>query len=371
MKHPLLLFAVVLTLCVSCGSPSSRTKGSSISIDIPNAGDFTVLVANPVTEVKDQEQTDNCWCYSALSFLESEAIRKGGLAKEDYPDFSEMYLVSHSLRERAQKYVRLKGYLRLWSGSEPDDVLFHLVPDHGLVPQEVMDGWPRGGERIHEPLYAEVKALADSVMAVKGLTPADWLPTLDSILAAWLGPRPESFEWKGRTWTPAEYRDSFGLNENEYITFASFLHHPFYTAFPIEVHDNWRSDAVWNLPLDEFVAVLRDALGNGYTATCTADISEPGHDRQQRIFRVDTAPTQESRQTGFDNQSTTDDHAMHVFGLAEDAAGEPFFLIKDSYGPGGKGGYAFMSEPYLRAKCLTITLPRCAVPSSILRKLKE
>ena len=62
---------------------------------------------------------------------------------------------------------------------------------------------------------------------------------------------------------------------------------------------------------------------------------------------------------------------MHVFGLAEDAAGEPFFLIKDSYGPGGKGGYAFMSEPYLRAKCLTITLPRCAVPSSILRKLKE
>ena len=119
------------------------------------------------------------------------------------------------------------------------------------------------------------------------------------------------------------------------------------------------------------MAVLRDALENGYNATCTADISEPGHDRQQRIFRVDTAPTQESRQTGFDNQSTTDDHAMHVFGLAENTAGEPFFLIKDSYGPGGKGGYAFMSEPYLRAKCLTITLPRCAVPSSILRKLKE
>lgn len=364
MRYLTALTCTALILC-ACGTKTAKPTAAGETM-----GEFKVLVSNPITPVKNQYRTKNCWCYAGISFLESEAIRKNNLKEEDYPDFAEMFLVSNELRERAVKYVRLRGNLRLWSGSEPEDVVRHLMPTHGLVPQEVMDGWVREGERDHKPLYQEVKDYADSVMATKGNHFNEWLPGLEAVIDSYLGHCPETFEWKGRTWTPAQYRDSFGLNPDDYVSFTSFTHHPFYTQFPMEVMDNWRWDMAWNLPLDEFMNVLYGALENGYTAAFASDTSEPGYDRQRRIFNYDGIPTQESRQEDFDRRLTTDDHAIHFFGIAEGPGGMKYLMVKDSHGPKGDfGGLDFMSDTYCRAKCVQFMVHKDAVPKALRKKL--
>ena len=90
---------------------------------------FTTVVASPITSVKNQNSSSTCWAFSTISFLESEAIRINKIKNEaDYPDFSEMFIVSKSYQERADKYVRLDGNLTWGPGSEGDDVL-HVAKD--------------------------------------------------------------------------------------------------------------------------------------------------------------------------------------------------------------------------------------------------
>ena len=90
---------------------------------------FTVVKENPITSVKNQYRSSTCWCFSALGFLESEAIRIKNIKDTTlYPDFSEMFVVSHSYKDRAVKYVRTDGHINFAAGSEADDVL-HVIED--------------------------------------------------------------------------------------------------------------------------------------------------------------------------------------------------------------------------------------------------
>ena len=41
--------------------------------------EFTVIKENPITSIKDQNRSGTCWCYSALSFVESEILRTKGI----------------------------------------------------------------------------------------------------------------------------------------------------------------------------------------------------------------------------------------------------------------------------------------------------
>ena len=59
--------------------------------------EFTVIKENPVTSIKNQYRSGTCWCYSALSFIESEILRAKGIET----DLSEMFVVGKSYRDRA------------------------------------------------------------------------------------------------------------------------------------------------------------------------------------------------------------------------------------------------------------------------------
>ena len=63
---------------------------------------FTVVKENPITSVKNQNSSGTCWCFSTISFLESEVIRiKGIKDAAQYPDLSEMFVVGQSYKDRA------------------------------------------------------------------------------------------------------------------------------------------------------------------------------------------------------------------------------------------------------------------------------
>ena len=362
---------------------------------------FTTVKANPVTEVKNQNETGTCWCFATISFLESEAIKKG--APENL-DLSEMFVVSKSYTERAIKYIRLDGSLKFDAGSDVGDVLEVLESD-GLVPNSVMPGLNYGSEEhIHWELTEVLKGYLQAVVANpnKKLSTA-WLNGFNNILKAYLGEMPQKFTVDGKEYTPKSYAESLGLNKDEFISFTSFTHYPFYEKMVIDVPDNWRWTQSYNIPLDEMLEVMDYAIENGYTVGWVSDMSEKswgdiatvpdveanekaGADEARWIGiskaekdailynRNSPGPekqiNQEIRQIAYDNKQTTDDHAMHVYGIAKDQNGTKYYMVKNSWGNKGPyNGHNYASESYVRYKTMNILVNKAAVPAHILKKL--
>ena len=81
--------------------------------------------------------------------------------------------------------------------------------------------------------------------------------------------------------------------------------------------------------------------------------------------------TQEIRQAGYENFTTTDDHLMHVTGIVKDQNGTKYYVTKNSWGTGNSklNGYLNMSESYVKAKTIFIMVHKDAVPAAIRTKL--
>ena len=359
--------------------------------------EFTVVKQAPVTSVKNQYRSGTCWCYSALSFVESEIIRQKGIEV----DLSEMFVVNHAYFDRAVKYIRLDGKLGFSAGSSFGDV-FEVIKSYGIVPQNVYSGMNYGTEL---PVQGELDAVLEGFVKAlvtnpnRKLTPA-WKPAFQGILDAYLGEIPATFKAEEKAFNPLTYRDYLGFNTDDYINLTSFTHHPFYEPFIIEVCDNWRWGSAYNLPIEELMEVMYNAVENGYTIAWGADVSEKGFTRsgiatvpdfenkvtagsdQERWVgksetgKEESAPaeekviTQEMRQLAYDNKETTDDHGMHIYGLAKDQNGNPFFIVKNSWGKAGDyEGIWYASDAYVRYKTLNIVVHKDALPKSIKKKL--
>ena len=363
--------------------------------------EFTTVKENPITSIKNQYRSGTCWCFSALSFIESEILRTKGVEV----DLSEMFVVGKSYRDRAVKYVRLDGHLNFAAGSSFGDVL-HVIDDYGIVPQSEMQGLNYGSELPeHFELDAALKGYVDAIKSNpnRKLSTA-WINGFDGIVEAYFGEYPETFTVDGTEYTPESYRDFLGINYDDYVNITSFTHHPFYEPFVIEVCDNWRWDTAYNLPMDEMMEVMYNAIENGYTIAWGSDVSEKGFTRdglaampieekkaaagsdQERWVgkaneEAEAEPkkaelpkemtiTQEMRQEGYDRKTTTDDHGMHIYGLAKDQNGTNYFMVKNSWGEAGKyKGIWYASDPFVRYKTLNIVVHKDALPKHIAKKL--
>ena len=362
--------------------------------------EFTVVKENPVTSIKNQYRSGTCWCYSALSFIESEILRTKG----QEVDLSEMFVVGKSYHDRAVKYVRLDGHLNFAAGSSFGDVL-HVIEDYGIVPQEAYSGFNYGTEmpeqnELDAALLGYVRAIAQNPN--KKLTTA-WVNGFDGILNAYLGEVPETFAVNGTQYTPESYRDALGINADDYVNLTSFTHHPFYESFIIEVPDNWRWDGAYNLPIDELMEVMYNAIDKGYTIAWGSDVSEngftrdglavmpvekktasAGSDQERWVGKAADQPkeevkaelpqemviTQEMRQDGYDRKTTTDDHGMHIYGVAKDQNGTKYFMVKNSWGETGKyKGVWYASDSFVKYKTLNVVVHKDALPKNIAKKL--
>jgi bleomycin hydrolase len=76
------------------------------------------------------------------------------------------------------------------------------------------------------------------------------------------------------------------------------------------------------------------------------------------------------RQKAFDNYSTTDDHGMHIVGLAMDQNGKEYYIIKNSWGETNDyKGYLFMTKEYVKLKSTAIMVNKAAVPTDLAKKM--
>ncbi|MBO7396592.1 MAG: aminopeptidase [Bacteroidales bacterium] len=395
-----ILTAAAIALCCTAAL-NAQQRPAAPSYDY----EFTTVKENPVTSIKNQYRSGTCWCFSTISFLESEVIKAKNIKDTTlYPDLSEMFIVRKAYMDRAVKYVRLDGKLNMAAGSDFGDVL-DVIREHGVISQEAYSGLNYGYDLpVQGELDAVLKGYVEAVVKNpnRKLTPV-WPKGFNGILDAYMGEIPEKFSVNGVSYTPESYRDALGINPDEYVSLTSFTHHPFYTSFAIEVEDNWRWSQSWNVPLDEFMAIIDNAVNQGYTVAWGGDVSEigftrtglailydkdakasSGSDQERWVGKADDkaaadapkqAPaeidvTQELRQQWFDEKTSTDDHGMHLYGTAKDQNGVKYYLIKNSWGTSGKyKGVWYMSENYVKGKTLNIVVNRNAIPKDIRKKL--
>ena len=350
---------------------------------------FEVVTGVRTTPVKDQARTGTCWSFASSSFMETELLRMG----KEPVDLSEMFFVRMTYPQKVRNYVRLHGNTALGEGSLGGDV-FRAVREYGAVPESVYPGRRYGADRHdHGELIVLVRAAADALVERRELSPV-WPDAIDGILDAYLGKMPTEFVYDGKTYTPRSFADELGLRVDDYVELTSFSHHPYYDWFAVEVPDNWARNESYNVPLDELMGVIDHALERGYSVDWDGDVSERSfchgkgvavlplepwsardEKKRERVCAVPEAEvqvTQEVRQQGFDDYTSTDDHLMHLVGIARDREGTKYYLTKNSWGvTGAEDGFLYMSEAYVRAKTITIVVHREALPDGLTGRVAQ
>lgn len=366
---------------------------------------FTTVKENKITSIKDQNKSGTCWDYSTLSFFESEILKKTG---KEY-DLCEAFVANHTYMDRAVAAVRMHGDVSFSQGGAAEDPLY-CIKTYGICPEDAM---PAAGKLQGDSLnnfneffavmtpYVEAIAKGEH----KKLSPS-WKNGLQGIIDSYLGKCPETFKYEGKTYTPQSFAASLGLNWDDYVSITSYTHHPFYTSFAVEVQDNWRWAHSYNVKMDEMIEIIDNAINNGYTVMWGGDVSEEGFTRKGLAVAYDTkavqglagsdaarwlrlsksektekfdslgvnAPevevTQEMRQEAYDNWETTDDHGMHLFGIAKDQNGKEYYMIKNSWGKWGDyDGIWYMTKAFVKYKTMDFMVNKNAIPKDIRKKL--
>lgn len=355
---------------------------------------FTDVVRIRATPVKDQYSSGTCWSFATTSYIESELAR----ITHDTLDLSEMYFVRKSYEQKARNYVRRQGTANFGEGGQAHDVL-NVIATDGMMTEAQYSGLANGQTKpVHAEMEAVLKAMADALVKNPNgkLTP-DWFKAVSAVLDVYLGPLPAG---EAKVSTPK-------FDPADYVELTSYTHHPFYQPFILEIPDNWAYGSYYNVPLDDLIAVMNNALENGYTVDWDGDVSDKGFshrngvaivpdvalesatgterskwesipekERQKQFYTFEKPVpqkkvTQEMRQAAFDNYSATDDHLMHITGLTRDQEGTAYYITKNSWAAGSNsnGGYLNMSEPYVRLNTIAIMVHKSAIPKDIRKKL--
>ncbi len=323
-----------------------------------------------------QGLTGTCWCFSTTSFFESEIYR---LTKRQIK-LSEMFTVYWEYVEKARRFIRERGNSEFGEGSEANAVI-RIWKQYGIVPEDAYTGLKPGQPfHDHERLFAELNGYLQTIKTTNAWNEDQTLATVRDILNHYLGKPPESVRVDGDDMTPKEYLEKVvKLNLDEYVDFMSLMEKPYYQKAEYEVPDNWwHSKEYYNVPLDDFMGIIKQALRKGYTLCIGGDTSEPGYEGHTGVgviptFDIPPAYIDENaREFRFNNKTTTDDHGIHIVGFLE-KGGKVWFLIKDSAAGSRNNwhpGYYYYHEDYVKLKVMDAMVHRSAV-EDVLKKMQN
>ena len=393
---------MTLLALVALGVNAEEKKENKSNVNKPV---FTTIKENKITSIKNQNRSGTCWDYSTLSFLESEILKKTG---KTY-DLCEAFVANKTYLDRAIQVVRLHGDCQFAQGGSAYDPIYCLK-HYGICPEDAMPlpGTLYGDSlnnfnEFFDVMTPYVQAIAKSKTDKLS---TQWKVALQGILDAYLGTCPEKFNYQGKSYTPQTFAQSLGIDADDYVSFTSYTHHPFWTSFAVEVQDNWRNPHSWNVPLDDMMRIIDNAVMKGYTIAWGGDVSEDGFTRMGLAYSIDSkktqslsgsdmarwlkltkaekknvldslgckvpeiTATQKLRQERFDNWELTDDHGMLIYGIAKDQYGKEYYMVKNSWGETGDyKGIWYMTKNFIANNTMDFIVNKNAVPKDIRKKL--
>jgi bleomycin hydrolase len=390
---------VLRVFALACATVLSLSLYAQNKDSVPEKFIFKNVIDLPSTSVKDQSASGTCWSFATTSFIESELLR---LTKDTF-NLSEMYFVRMAYEAKANKYVRLHGTANFGEGGQAHDV-FNILRDKGMITEADYSGLANGQTK---PSHAELEAVLSAMVGAISKNPAgklspEWQNAISSVLDVYLGKVPENFDSEKSATTEL----AKSINPEDYVEITSYLHHPYYTSFELEIPDNWSGGKYYNVPLDELIEIIDNSLENGYTVVWDGDVSDKGFSHQKGVAILpdltienlnaterlkwekltekerklqfysfekpipEKTVTSEMRQSAFDNYSATDDHLMHITGTVTDQNGNRYFRTKNSWAAdsNNSGGYLNISEPYIRMNTIAILVHKEAIPKEIRKK---
>ncbi len=318
-----------------------------------------------------QGNTSTCWCFSTTSFMESEIYRISKMQVK----LSEMFTVYWEFVEKAKRYIQERGNSAFDEGSEGNAVT-RIWKKYGVAPEETYSGLLDGRKyHNHDAMMNEMKSYLSSLKVNSSWDEEVALATIKLIMNHYMGTPPSEITVNGKKITPVQYlKEVIKINPDDYVDILSYTQEPFYKKVEYSVPDNWwHSTDYYNVPLDVFMSTLKSVVRKGYTVSIGGDVSEPGFDRVSQCavvpdFDIPSAYiNDDARQFRFSNQTTTDDHGIHIVGYLE-KDGKDWYLIKDS-GSGSRNndpnapefGYYFFSEDYVKLKMMDFMVHKDAV----------
>jgi bleomycin hydrolase len=375
MRKYFLFTVAVMAVAVIAAQPGSKAE---------NGGDLTIVKTIPSTPVKDQAATATCWCFATTSLLESQCMRNNMAPV----DLSEMFTVRNIYIEKAKNYILRQGHAQFSQGALGHDVI-RATATYGTMPEAAYSGMrERRKQYNHEIMFSNLKAYLDSIINNLPIR-ADWMTRYLQLLDETMGTPPVDFIWNGKKYTPASYtKEMLKFNATDYVNITSFTHHPYYAPFILEVPDNFSNGAYYNLPLEEMIQVVKDAVSGGHSVMWDADVSNSWfmQDKGIAVFQgtdvkpgtvtigtdmAEAAWNAPLRQQLYENLTTQDDHLMHIIGIEKSKGGKTFFLVKNSWGKvGPQDGYINVSEAYFAINTVSLVLPKAAISKTLLEKMQ-
>ncbi|WP_293895254.1 C1 family peptidase [Flavobacterium sp.] len=345
--------------------------------------EFHTIKDIEATPVISQDQTGTCWSFSTTSFLEAEIIRLTGKKV----DLSEMYNVRNTYLDKAENYVMRQGKAQFGEGGLSHDVI-NSAKRYGVVPESNFIGKTDPNSVYnHDKMVGELEAIVKKAVAETPKKYPNWKADYAGVLDTYMGKFNQDdkiissqqaidnnkINYEGKSLTPKQFLATTKLNLDDYVTLTSFTNEAFYSKFILSIPDNFANGSYYNLPLDEFIQNIDNALDKGFTITLDTDVSEktfsgargiaviPENEGDATLILNEIKPekriTQEYRQAEFENYDTVDDHLMHIVGKVADQKGNQYYKVKNSWGTSsGRDGFVYISVPFVRLKAISVML---------------
>jgi bleomycin hydrolase len=352
---------------------------------------FTEVIDLDRTSVKAQGSAGTCWSYSGNSFIESEMIRNG----KKPVDIAEIFTARQVYLGKARNYILLNGTANLGDGAELHDVM-NILRKNGAMPQSAynLEDYGKGNVKSGE-MQKKVKEILDNYLKNPKNKTASWVKDINDYMDSQLGKIPDNFDFQGKNYTPQTFaKEVIGIDANDYVEISNYKDNPYYEKMVQPVTDNWSSDQLYNVPMNEMTNAVDFALSKGYTIGWATDVSEPffswkngvahvpnvedlyeiSDDLKKSIFDgplKEKEITEDLRLEGLYTLNTTDDHGMHIVGKAKDQNGKEYYKVKNSWGETNDyKGYLYVTKAYVQLKTTALMLNKNSLNKDLRAKLK-
>lgn len=356
VKHVLL---ILLFLVASLASSQETNQFETI---------FTIKT----TALKDQQSSGTCWSFATTSFIETEALRLG----KDSVSLSPIFYVAPTYMAKAETFIDKAG-ASYFAGGDLTFSVLDAYSKYGAIPEIAFNGiieddWQHDHLEMDKLLFSMVNSIGTS--GYGRIKPHSWRQSIFAVLQAYLGSPPTMFVYKDEIYSPQSFAvEHVGINPTEYVEITSFSHHKFYQFFDLDIPANWNNNVYLNLPLSQFEQTIEHALNTGYSLAWDGDATEPNFDFEKGILKLpdehEKMPiSQEARQSAFEDNTTTDDHNMHIIGKAKNRNGDMYYILKNSEGSNDMNGYIYMSKNALLLKTISVLVHKDGIPETIQEK---